>query len=323
MPLEPAKSRALDKLFYDLFNGAVDADALLHSSRSIPQQRQALSSGSGWLVLDDVKMYLDSARYFLKPDGTPNRDRAETADVDAKNQVAQAAKKKADALVAELQKAQTTAEEARFLGDSAAAAEADRLVAATKPDTDSAVAEAEELLAIADAARAAKQEREAQDIGAVTMVQALHRGNRAREAAKRGADALRAYATSLFPPPPPVEDDEDFDPSIPEHNRDIKVASGSLFIMSDEATLRHSLNRFLNGKPVDTFLLICILINVLILAIETPTATLRPAFVDLFYTVDFTLSVVFSSKCQQHIDGRCCSNSLLLPYTIACIVLRS
>jgi hypothetical protein len=313
MPLEPEKSRALDRLFYDLFNGAVDADALLHSSRCLPKQRHSISSGSGWLVLDDVKTYLDSARYYLKPDGTPNRDRAETEDVDAKNELAQAAKKKADALVAELEKAQTAAEEARFNGDSAAAADADSLVAAQKPDTDSAVAEAEELLAIADAARTAKQEREAQDIGAVTMVQALHRGNRARKAAKRGADALRAYAANLFPPPPPVDDDEDFDPSIPEHNRDIKVASGSLFIMSDEASLRHNLNRFLNGKPVDTFLLICILINVLILAIETPTATLRPAFVDLFYTVDFALSVVFSSKCQQLIDGRCSSNFLLLP----------
>ena len=144
------------------------------------------------------------------------------------------------------------------------------------------------------------------------MVQALHRGNRARKAAKRGADALRAYAANLFPRPPPVDDEEEVDPSIPEHNRDIKVASGSLFIMSDEAELRHKLNKFLNGKPVDTFLLFCILTNVFILAIETPTATFRPAFVDLFHTVDFTLSVVFSSKRAQYNHCRCRSTPLQL-----------
>ena len=123
---------------------------------------------------------------------------------------------------------------------------------------------------------------------------------------------MRAYAANLFPRPPPVDDEEEVDPSIPEHNRDIKVASGSLFIMSDEAELRHKLNKFLNGKPVDTFLLFCILTNVFILAIETPTATFRPAFVDLFHTVDFTLSVVFSSKRAQYNHCRCRSTPLQL-----------
>ena len=294
--LESAKTRALDDIFYGLFNGAVDAEALLHSSRCIPRQRRAVSKGTGWIAINDVNSYLDSARYFLKVDGTANRNRAETADVDAKNETAQAAKKNADALIAAVESARTAAEDARAKGDAAAAAEADRLVAARQPDADRAAAEANELISIAEAARNAKDEREAKDHRAVTKVQALHRGNRARKAAKRGADALRAYAAALFPPPPPLDDEEEIDPSIPEHNRDIKVAGGSLFIMSDEADIRHTLNRFLNGKAVDTFLLFCILTNVLILAIETPTATFRPAFVDLFYTVDFALSIIFSSK---------------------------
>ena len=294
--LELAKTTALDNLFYGLFNGAIDAEALLHSSRCIPRQRRALSKGAGWIAINDVNSYLDDARYFLKLDGTANRNRAETADVDAKNEAAQAAKRRADELVAGLESARTAAEDARAQGDAEAAAEADRCIAALQPDADRAAAEADELISIAESARSAKNEREAKDHRAVTKVQALYRGNRARKAAKRGADALRAYAAALFPPPPPVNDDEEIDPSIPEHNRDIKVAGGSLFIMSDEAEIRHKLNRFLNGRAVDTFLLFCILTNVLILAIETPTATFRPAFVELFHTVDFTLSIIFSSK---------------------------
>jgi len=295
MPLDPQKTKALDKLFYDLFNGAVGSDALLYSLAVVPRQRKALAStGSGWILLDEVEEYLTSARYALKPDGSVNRDMVETADVDAKNLEAQTAKRKADTLNAEVDKAQKAAAEAREAGNAAAADEADQIVAAKKPDADLATAAANELIAIADEAREAKQAREAQDHEAVTKVQALHRGNRARKAAKKGADALRAYAATLFPPPPVVEEEEDFDPAVPEHNRDIKVTGGSLFLFPETASWRHGLNRFLNGKVVDTFLLFCILTNVFVLAIETPTSVWRPAFVDLFYTIDNTLSIVFS-----------------------------
>lgn len=305
MPLEPDKTRVLDKLFYESFNGAIDAEALLQSARCLPRQQHTLSSGNGWIALEDVKAYLESARYFMKPDGTTNRNRAETVEVDAKNELAQAAKKRADTLVAEVEQAQATAEEARRLEDDDAAAAANRMMAAKRPDADRAVAEAEELMAAAVAARTAKDQREMTEHGAVTKVQALHRGNSARTAAKMGADALRAYAAALFPPPPMVEEEEEIDPSIPEHNRDIKVASGSLFIMSEEAEIRHKLNRCLNGKAIDTFLLICILINVLILSIETPTATLRPAFVELFHDVDFALSIIFSGTHSEY-SCYCC-----------------
>ena len=310
MPLDPEKSRALDKLFYGLFNGAVASDALLYSVRCLPRQREALeSTGSGWVEPEDVEEYLAGARYGFKPDGTVNREKAVTADVDAKNLEAQAAKRTADALTAELEKAQAAAEEAREQDDTAAAEAADRLVAEKRPDAEQAQVTAHNLMAIADAAREAKEAREALDHEAVTKVQALYRGNRARSAGKKGADALRAFAAALFPPPPVVEEEEDFDPAIPEHNRDIVVTSGSLFFLTEESAIRHKLNRFLNGKGIDTFLLICILINVFILAVETPTATFRPAFVNLFYTVDLMLSIVFSSESHSPGPPKCSNKS--------------
>lgn len=301
MSLDKEKTTALDKLFYGLFNGAIDSDALLYSLQCMPRQQKALAStGAGWIAREDVEEYLYNARYALKPDGTVNRDKTETADVDAKSLAARTAKREADTLNAEVETAKAAAEEAREQGDAAAADAADALVAEKQPKADRVTAAAEELIAAADAAREAKETRELQDSASVTKVQAIHRGNRARSASRKGADALRAYAWALFPPPPMEEEEEEIDPSIPEHNRDIKVTGGSLWIMDDQAAIRHKMNRFLNGKTMDTFLLMCIVTNVFILAIETPTNNLRPTVVTLFHDVDFALSIIFSSKTAQH-----------------------
>lgn len=291
MSADPEKTRALDRQFFGLFNGAIDSTALLYSLQSLPRQRKSLASGAGWIGPEDVDVYLSEARYALKPDGSVNRDKFETADVDAKNLVAQTAKHEADGVNAKLEKAKMAAEE----GEAAAADQ----VAEMQPEADRLTAVANELMATADEARGAKEAREAQDFDAVTKVQALHRGNGARSAARKGADALRFYAWALFPPPVVMEEAEEDDPSIPEHNKDIKVTGGSLYLMGEDAAIRHKINKFLNGKAMDTLLLMCIITNVFILAIETPTATFRPAMVTLFHDVDYVLSIIFSSKPTQ------------------------
>ena len=73
------------------------------------------------------------------------------------------------------------------------------------------------------------------------------------------------------------------------------VVSGvSLGCFAEDMQLRHTLNTLMISTPVDTFLLCCILLNVAILAIQTPTNTLSAGVNTTFGVVDAILSVVFS-----------------------------
>ena len=70
----------------------------------------------------------------------------------------------------------------------------------------------------------------------------------------------------------------------------------SMFCFKEENKYRHSLNAFMNTKAVDSFLLGCILLNVFILALQSPTNTMGSTWNKTFDIIDAILSVIFSRK---------------------------
>lgn len=147
--------------------------------------------------------------------------------------------------------------------------------------------------------RAAKEEL-------VTKLQAVHRGRAARKAAKQHADKRheecevrqRAYKRSIEGAKDEFggamfDKKKDKDYSSADDN---VVAGRSLFCLGEESGVRHVFNEFLDHKLTSTCLMCCILVNVVILAVETPTNTFDDDTKATLAILDVLLSVVFSSE---------------------------
>ena len=95
----------------------------------------------------------------------------------------------------------------------------------------------------------------------------------------------------------------DFDPFAEEEktantdvsSADLFVVEGrSLYCLGRESGLRHTFNDFLNHKYTGAFVLGCIILNVVILCIDTPTSNLSQSTRELFHLLDLLLSIIFS-----------------------------
>ena len=135
--------------------------------------------------------------------------------------------------------------------------------------------------------------------------QAVHRGRAARKAAKQEAMARhevcevrqKVHKKSTENPL------ADFDPFAEEEktaNADVSsadlfvVADRSLYCLGPESGVRHTFNDFLNHKYTGAFVLGCIILNVVILSIETPTSNISESTRELFHVLDLVLSIIFS-----------------------------
>lgn len=56
------------------------------------------------------------------------------------------------------------------------------------------------------------------------------------------------------------------------------------------------MNTILDNKYTQGFILVCILVNVVVLSVETPTAVLEDSTRDMLHLADLLLSIIFSSK---------------------------
>lgn len=201
----------------------------------------------------------------------------------------------------------------------AAAAEA-RAAAEAKAAEAKAAAEAaemERMRAEQEAARleqervAAENERKMQQDRAekealVRKLQAVHRGRAARRAAKAEADDRHADCEvrqrvhkkstamagndglDLFEAKKRDKDYSSADDNV--------VADRSLFCLGEESGIRHTFNEILDHKVTSACLMGCILLNVFILAIETPTNTFSDDTRATLALLDVILSIIFSSK---------------------------
>ena len=72
------------------------------------------------------------------------------------------------------------------------------------------------------------------------------------------------------------------------------VSGRALFVLDADAPIRHKLNDILNKKEVDAFMLACIMLNVVILAVQTPMNTMSAETNANLDIADHILSVIFS-----------------------------
>jgi hypothetical protein len=79
------------------------------------------------------------------------------------------------------------------------------------------------------------------------------------------------------------------------------VAGRALFLLGPDAQIRHTLNDFCNNPAVDKLLLGCILLNVCILAVQTPMNTHSEDFNLFMDNLDHVLSVIFSIEMVMRI----------------------
>jgi hypothetical protein len=109
-------------------------------------------------------------------------------------------------------------------------------------------------------------------------------------ASKLPADGADASAT-----PRDVAGAPDSGEQAGDDTSGVDVVKGrALFCLGEDLPIRHTLNSFLNRKETEAFLLLCILLNVVILAIQSPTNSLSEADNDLMNIVDHVLSAIFS-----------------------------
>eukprot|EP01043_Picozoa_sp_COSAG02_P017598 COSAG02_NODE_801_length_17030_cov_150.308428_2_plen_243_part_00 len=195
---------------------------------------------------------------------------------------------------------------------------------AKKLADEEAAAEAAEQARLAEEERvrleneAKLQQDRAEKEALVQKLQAVHRGRAARRAAKEEAMArhdvcevrVKVHQKSMENP---LADDSlsIFDAEEKTVRTDLSSADDhvvegrALYCLSQESGLRHTFNEFLNDPKTSAFLLGCIILNVFILAIETPTSTLSQETRDYLHYADLCLSIIFSSK-----QGQCCPSKL-------------
>ena len=136
-------------------------------------------------------------------------------------------------------------------------------------------------------------------------LQAVHRGRAARRAARdvamqRHEDCEVRQKTHARTSA--VEDDVFGDDLFENKDKDYSsaddnvVAGRSLFLFGEESGVRHTFNDFLDHKFTSAFLLCCIMVNVVILSVETPTSTFDDDTKSMLGTVDLVLSIIFSCK---------------------------
>jgi hypothetical protein len=158
---------------------------------------------------------------------------------------------------------------------------------------------------IAENERRMQQDR-AEKEALASKLQAMHRGRAARRAAKEEADARhedcevrqKVHKKSTEGPVDEWGGDmfdkkKDKDYSSADDN---VVADRSLFCLGEESGVRHTFNEVLDHKATQAFIMGCILVNVAILAVETPTSTFDEDTKSTLHTVDLLLSLIFSSK---------------------------
>ena len=105
------------------------------------------------------------------------------------------------------------------------------------------------------------------------------------ELAKRAEEALKKKPKSKL-----LQQFEEMEEPLGEN----VVAGKALFCLSENVVLRHTLNRWVTHPLTENFLLFCILVNTVILAVQTPTNTLDDDTNANFELADAILSVVFS-----------------------------
>jgi hypothetical protein len=207
---------------------------------------------------------------------------------------------------------------------------------AKKQAEEEAAAEAAEQARLAEEERVRReneaklQQDRAEKEALVQKLQAVHRGRATRRAAKQEALArheaceVRVKVHKKSTENPLADDSLSiFDAEEKTARTDISSADDhvvegrSLYCLSQESGLRHSFNDFLNDRKTSAFLLGCIILNVFILSIETPTSTLSQDTRDYLHYADLFLSIIFSSthvfapvKCpvvaEPFADPRCC-----------------
>jgi hypothetical protein len=69
-----------------------------------------------------------------------------------------------------------------------------------------------------------------------------------------------------------------------------------LYCLGEESGIRHTFNEILDHKVTSACLMCCILLNVVILAIETPTNTFDDDTRATLAVLDLLLSIIFSGK---------------------------
>ena len=82
--------------------------------------------------------------------------------------------------------------------------------------------------------------------------------------------------------------------SSPKAAAENVVSGRALFVLDATAPIRHKLNDILNKKEVDAFMLACIMLNVVILAVQTPMNTMSAETNANLDIADNILSVIFS-----------------------------
>jgi hypothetical protein len=105
------------------------------------------------------------------------------------------------------------------------------------------------------------------------------------ELAKRAEEALKKKPKSKL-----LQQFEEMEEPVGEN----VVAGKALFCLSENVVLRHTLNRWVTHPLTENFLLFCILVNTVILAVQTPTNTLDDDTNANFELADAILSVIFS-----------------------------
>lgn len=186
---------------------------------------------------------------------------------------------------------------------------------AKKRAEEEAAAEAAEQARIAEEERVRReneaklQQDRAEKEALVQKLQAVHRGRAARRAAKEEAAARHAVCEVRVKvhkqsTENPLADDSlsIFDAEEKTARTDLSSADDhvvegrALYCLSQESGLRHTFNEFLNDRKTSAFLLGCIILNVFILSIETPTSTLSQDTRDYLHYADVFLSIIFSSE---------------------------
>ena len=210
------------------------------------------------------------------------------------------------------------------------------------------LAEAEAAAEAAEQARLAEEERirleneaklqqnRAEKEALVQKLQAVHRGRAARRAAKEEAMARHAVCEVRVKvhkksTENPLADDSlgIFDAEKKTASTDLSSADDhvvegrALGCLSQESGLRHSFNDFLNDPKTSAFLLGCIILNVFILSIETPTSTLSQEARDYLHYADLCLSIIFSSKQAQCPVLNCPVVAELFAYPCCCWLSQS
>ena len=170
-----------------------------------------------------------------------------------------------------------------------------------------ALAEAADAASLAEEeAKLSQDRKEKEDVA--MKIQAIHRGRAHRKAAKEAADlrhddcevrkAVHAKSTTMTADNPLFQFETEeitYDKDLGSADDNI-VCGRSLYCLPEDSGVRHEFNNWLNHPTASTFLLGCILVNVFILSIETPTSTFEPETKELLHLADMLLSIIFSSK---------------------------